>query len=746
MSIDQKRGILSLIPKRDKDIRYLKNWRPISLLNTDYKIITKVLALRFEKVLSYIISSDQVGYLKGRFIGQNVRYIIDIMDYLKLNEKSGLIGFLDFEKAFDSLEWSFIFKTLKVLNFGPSIIHWTEVIYKDISVCVTNNGFSSEFFKLHRGIRQGCPLSAYLFILSVEILAQNIKDNKNIKGITIGQHECKIAQMADDTTVFIKDIISLHNLLNVLFIFKQAAGLRLNKGKTEIMWLGIKGHRKKAFDLKWTENNVFALGISFSFDRKEMEMQNLWQKLEKMKSCLKLWQQRDLSLKGKITVVKSFALPLINYVTSPLPVPNTFIKEVESSIFKFIWKNKPDKINRQVMCLPYDKGGLKMPNIEIYIQAQKIMWVKRLLKDGAGGWKNYFQWLLDDYDPCTFFNATLDPSDVPFFPAFYYQLVQSWCYMQWRHKCTIDFAATNIINECLWLNSWVKISNKIIYHEYKKWYNAGIIQVGDIIDSSGNFLSEKEIANKFNLHVNTMKYNSLKDAIPREWRDTLRRSKPLELSHCISDPMVVSLGKITKPAQKMKSKTIYTLLTSFNNVEPKCKNRWENIYVNVSFDWNFCFAKIMLINDTKLQSFQFKIVHRIFACNRYIAKGNINISENCENCNVIDTIEHYFCHCNLVKNFWVQLNEWLKNNLKVVNTLSVIEIIFGSSIDVYNFEVNLMILTAKWFIHQAKLNKNNKNLFLEYLTFLRKYINIHLFICARSETVNNFQRISSLLS
>ena len=98
-----------------------------------------------------------------------------------------------------------------------------------------------------------------------------------------------------------------------------------------------------------------------------------------------------------------------------------------------------------------------------------------------------------------------------------------------------------------------------------------------------------------------------------------------------------------------------------------------------------------------------------------------------------------------MKNFWIQLNEWLKNKLKVVNTLSVIEIIFGSSIDVYNFEVNLMILTAKWFIHQAKLNKNNKILFLEYLTFLRKYINIHLFICARSETVNNFQTISSFL-
>jgi exonuclease III len=103
LSIDQRRGIINLIPKKEKDPRYIKNWRPISLLNTDYKIITKLLATRIKQILPSVIHPDQVAYLKDRFIGQNIRTIIDIMDYTKLEDKNGIIAFLDFEKAFDTI-------------------------------------------------------------------------------------------------------------------------------------------------------------------------------------------------------------------------------------------------------------------------------------------------------------------------------------------------------------------------------------------------------------------------------------------------------------------------------------------------------------------------------------------------------------------------------------------------------------------------------------------------------------------
>ena len=105
----------------------MKNWRPISLLNTDYKIITNCIALRLKRVLPSIIHSDQTGFLKGRYIGENIRLVLDVIEYVKDNDLSGMMFPIDFEKAFDKLEWSFIFKTLKQFNFGDDLIKWVKV-------------------------------------------------------------------------------------------------------------------------------------------------------------------------------------------------------------------------------------------------------------------------------------------------------------------------------------------------------------------------------------------------------------------------------------------------------------------------------------------------------------------------------------------------------------------------------------------------------------------------------------------
>ena len=122
LSISQRQGIISLIPKKNKDPLLLKNWRPISLLKTDYKLATKCIAKRLEKLLPYLIDGDQTGYIKGRFIAENIRLISDIIE--QHENKGGMILFLDFEKAFDSLEWDFLFKVLSTMNFGPSFLNW----------------------------------------------------------------------------------------------------------------------------------------------------------------------------------------------------------------------------------------------------------------------------------------------------------------------------------------------------------------------------------------------------------------------------------------------------------------------------------------------------------------------------------------------------------------------------------------------------------------------------------------------
>ena len=163
LSVSQRQGIIRLIPKKNKNLLYLKNWRPIPLLNVDYKIASKALALRLKEVLPAIINNEQTGYLEGRFISENIRLISDILNFTIDQDIEGIALFIDFEKAFDSLEWEYLSKVLDTFQFGSNFKSWVKTLYTNISSCILNNGFASEPFTLERGVRQSCPLSGLLF-------------------------------------------------------------------------------------------------------------------------------------------------------------------------------------------------------------------------------------------------------------------------------------------------------------------------------------------------------------------------------------------------------------------------------------------------------------------------------------------------------------------------------------------------------------------------------------------------------
>ena len=172
-----------------------------------YKILAFIMSKRMQKVFCSVIDDDQTGYIKGRFIGQNTRLVSDIIENNKY--KNGILLFLDFKKAFDSVEWDFMFESLKLFNFGPMFCQWIKTMYTNPVFFLKNNGHLSLKITMERGIRQGCPVSALLFILVVEVLATNIRKNKNIHGLEAAfihkQKYIKLSQYADDCTVFLKN-------------------------------------------------------------------------------------------------------------------------------------------------------------------------------------------------------------------------------------------------------------------------------------------------------------------------------------------------------------------------------------------------------------------------------------------------------------------------------------------------------------------------------------------------------------
>lgn len=183
-------------------------------------------------------------------------------------------------------------KTLEHFGFGSSLINWINLFYSDIQSCIINNGWLGGFFGFGRGVRQGCPLSPYLFFLCVEVLAVAIRGDNEIKGISVGNVECKLSQYADDTTVILDGSqVSLERSFALLDSFAQLSGLRVNCEKTEVPWIGSKKGSHQIMcpekNLKWADGKVKALGVWFCMDQNEGMKMSYDDKAHKVEDILK---------------------------------------------------------------------------------------------------------------------------------------------------------------------------------------------------------------------------------------------------------------------------------------------------------------------------------------------------------------------------------------------------------------------------------------------------------------------------
>ena len=236
------------------------------------------------------MSDDQTGFLKGRCISEYIRLLDSVIKYTEGRNIPGLLLFIDFEKAFDA-RVAFYPENSPALRFVPLLLNWIELFYCNIESCILNNRWASNFFKLSRGVTQGCPLSPYLFILSAEILADAIRKKQRIKGIEINGIDFKLSQYADDTTLIL-DGSEESFLESVILIetFGNISGLRLNIKKTEALWIGSKKDCDLKLlpekDFKWPKKKVKALGVWLSTDPSIIISLNYKEKIEKIRSIL----------------------------------------------------------------------------------------------------------------------------------------------------------------------------------------------------------------------------------------------------------------------------------------------------------------------------------------------------------------------------------------------------------------------------------------------------------------------------
>ena len=382
---DMNKGLITLICKDSKNSELLNNWRPISLLGTDYKIVSKVIANRIKKILENIISNSQNSSVPNRTIFDNCHLLRNIINYAEEKEIELIILNLDIEKAFDKISHTYLYKVLEKFGFGTHLISMIKTLYNNAESSVLVNGFISDKFKYERGVRQGCSLSPLLYIIAIEPMALKIKQDNSIKGITLpitGQ-EIKLTQYADDMSLFITYIPSIQKILILFDLFYYASGTKINKTKSKALPAGIWKRRPP--------NNIYnihvvhqhkVLGCIIGNDEKNWE-----HIIQKIQTTFNLWKLQKLSFTEKAHIINFVIYSKLWYLGTFMDVPKDIISKIEKLTFNFIYNGKMETIKRETLKLEPKYGGIGLIDIQNKLKAIRLTHIKDIILGEHKNWK-----------------------------------------------------------------------------------------------------------------------------------------------------------------------------------------------------------------------------------------------------------------------------------------------------------------------------------------------------------------------
>ena len=719
LSTTQKRGVITLFHK-GKELRrdLLKNWRPITLTNTDYKIFSKSLAIRMQKVLSYIINVNQSGFLKGRSISDHIRTLDDVICVTDQNNKVGMIVSLDFAKAFDSIDHSTIIGALEKFKFGNNFIHMIKTLMNKNVSCVQNGGWLSGFFLIERGIKQGCCVSPLLFLLVAELMALKIRNNRHISGFSATNILLKILQYCDDTTLILKDADELRAAIADIEAFNRISGLKLNKSKSVGMWIGRSKHNTSTpGDIQWvkTGESIKVLGIYFNSLQEASKIEKNWtERIEKIKILMKRWQKREMSLYGKIIICKTYLLSQLSYVIQSLSLPNEVLTEIDTLLFKFIWQKKfsekraIEKIKRSIICRDIDKGGLNMIKIRDQQRVFLIRWLQKVIDPQT------ISNLTNSNIPNIYFkemggikymtSATVSVPDIklPGVPGFWKDVIKTWLDINANSEATPKNTAKDILQEPLFFNGSVKYKGNPLY--FRPWIRAGITHVFHIFEG-GQILTINRLLTKIRNYGGLyFDYNAMYNAIPVIWKNIISN-----IDYNNVDIRDVDTGVLTEKQKKIMSLNNKELrkIIGENETASVCGRMFWRRKYDVDILKHFKIA-VESTRESRLRLLHYKILHNIFPSNILLHKMKIKNTDNCDYCGAVDYVEHMFIHCPRLRGFWEMIFNMIlaRTGVRVDRTDS--NILFGinrADMDCNKEKyrvINHIILIAKMCISKTK--------------------------------------------
>lgn len=373
---------ITLLPKKSENNTSPSDYRPISLLNTDYKLLTKMIFLRMKPLINQLIGHDQYCCIPDRNIDGMTHFLRDFIMYSKDKNLNVSLLSVDQEKAFDRVSHSFLFKVLEKCKISSLLIRYIKLVYTNATSRLIINHSLSRSILIQRSVRQGCPLSPFLYILCLEPFLESVRSDPSIIGINIPGRSfstIKVKAYADDTTFFPSSEQDIENILKKFTLFGEASGSKININKSSVMGLG---------KWKFKENCAFRIvdkikicGIVYTCNPL-FYCKDQWENIfVKASNLIKLYQHTGSTIFGRAVLINSLVIPKIVYLANITEPPPKFINKLNKLIRSFIFKNTIRSIKHTTLIQNKEDGGINLQDVKTKIQSLRLKFVGQVVRN-----------------------------------------------------------------------------------------------------------------------------------------------------------------------------------------------------------------------------------------------------------------------------------------------------------------------------------------------------------------------------
>ena len=509
-----------------------------------------------------------------------------------------------------------------------------RMLYRNATSCTVNNGYSSKWFSISRSLRQGCCYSPPAFLIFIEILGAKIRQNEKIEGIQItSSKNKKQSQFADDLWASLKNASSVYNLFQEMEYFARVSGLKINYNKTQLMRIGS---LRRTMPILYTQKpvswskRVKILGIVFANDKTEMIQANYEPLLAKTKKVLENWQNRSLTLIGKVLVVNTLVMSLLShaFLCTYSPVDKFHI-ELKKIICNFLWDGGKPRIKYDRLIKSYTEGGLKLVDSRLKNAALKCKWLK-LIQEKDAVW-SHFAYESFPLPVGDILRTNISPSDLRVSEemnkdSIWFEVWEAWS--KFNENVELNQYTSEIVNQPIWFNSQLLKCGGEMFNQY--FSEKGIRYIQDILDlEKGEFFSFDVIQNTHDLRdMDFLSYYAIVASIPPVWKAKLKNKKNI-------DPTPIKENLEILEQKKPTNKIYWCMVNSLELPDP-ARVKWQ-MELNITLEedeWGRIRLQPFIVTlSTKLRFFQFRLLSNRLTTNIMRNKWDKNITVNCAFCN-----------------------------------------------------------------------------------------------------------------